>query len=206
GGHYSCEEGDKVLAEGGGCEGDKGLAVESVESVPSGPVAGVVAEGGDCEEEDKGLADESVEAVPNELVSEGGDCDENDKKLAVESVEAVPNALVSEGGDCEEEDKELAVESREAPEALRLDDMPNPYEDFDELHDRDYYTARTVQLACKTPGDIFNFCRPRSGTVYQSASGSGPGFFSDADDGNVAGEAIEDGGAVGKATDNGSIV
>ncbi|CAM9252521.1 unnamed protein product [Ectocarpus sp. 12 AP-2014] len=196
GGHYCCEEGDKVLAEGGGCEGDEGLAEESVESVPSGLVAGVVAECGNCGEKDKGLAEESVESVPNGLVSEGGDCEEDDKKLAVESVEAVPNALVSEGEDCEEEDKELAVESREAPEALRLDDMPNPYEDFDELHDRDYYTARTVQLDCKTPGDIFNFCRPRSGTVYQSASGSGPGFFSDADDGS----------AVGKATDNGSII
>ncbi|CBJ26982.1 hypothetical protein Esi_0051_0072 [Ectocarpus siliculosus] len=239
GGHYCCEE------------GDKGLAVESVESVPSGLVVGVVAEGGDCEEEEKGLADESVEAVPNGLVSEGGDCEEEEKGLAEDSVEAVPSGLVSEGGDYEETDKELAVESVEAvpsvseggdcededkalavasvevvpsdglvseggdceeedkglaeksvgaPEALRLDDMPNPYEDFDELHDRDYYTARTVQLDCKTPGDIFNFCRPRSGTVYQSASGSGPGFFSDADSGNVVGEAINNGSIVGKAS------
>lgn len=84
--------------------------------------------------------------------------------------------------------------------------MPNPYEDFDELHDRDYSTARTVQLDCKTPGDIFNFCRPRSGTVYQSANGSGPGFFSDADHGNVVGEAIKNGSVVVKATNNGSIV
>ncbi|CAM9508212.1 unnamed protein product [Ectocarpus sp. 8 AP-2014] len=233
GGPYCCEEGDKVLAEGGGCEGDKGLAVESVESVPSGLVAGVVAEGGDCEEEEKGLAEESVEAVPNGLVSEGGDYEEDDKELAMESVEAVPSGLVSEGGDCEDEDKALAVasvevvpndglvseggdceeedkglaeESVEAPEALRLDDMPNLYEDFDELHDRDFYTARTVQLDCKTPGDIFNFCRPRSGTVYQSANGSGPGFFSDADNGSVVGEAIKNGSVVGKATNNGSIV
>lgn len=81
--------------------------------------------------------------------------------------------------------------------------MPNPYEDFDELHDRDYFTARTAQLDCKTPGGIFNFCRPRSGTVYQSANGSGPGFFSDADNGSVVGEAISNGDVVGKALNNG---
>lgn len=76
---------------------------------------------------------------------------------------------------------------------------PNPYEDFDELHDRDYYAARTVQLDCKTPGGIFNFCRPRSATVYESAKGSGPGFFSDADDGNVVREATNNGSVVKKA-------
>ncbi|CAN0094691.1 unnamed protein product [Ectocarpus sp. 4 AP-2014] len=176
--------------------------MESVEAAPNG----LVSEGGDCKEDDKELAVGSVGVVPNGLVSEDGDYEDEDKGLAVESVEAVPNGLVLEGRDCEEEDKGLTVESGAAPEALRLDDMPNPYEDFDQLHDRDYYTAPTVQLDCKTPGDIFNFCRPRSGTVYQSASGSGPGFFSDADNGNVVVEAIKNGSVVGKATNNGSIV
>lgn len=57
--------------------------------------------------------------------------------------------------------------------------VPNPYEDFDELHDRDHFNAATVELDCKTPGGVFNFCRPRSGTVYESARGTGPGFFSE---------------------------
>lgn len=58
--------------------------------------------------------------------------------------------------------------------------VSNPYEDFDEVHDREHFSAAVVELDCKTPGGMFNFCRPRSGTVYESAKGPGPGFFSEA--------------------------
>ena len=57
--------------------------------------------------------------------------------------------------------------------------VSNPYEDFDELHDRDHFNAARVELDCRTPGGLFHFCRPRSGTVYESAKGPGPGFFSE---------------------------
>lgn len=40
-----------------------------------------------------------------------------------------------------------------------------------------------VELDCKTPRDVLNFCRPRSGTNYESVKGSGPGFFEHEDDG-----------------------
>ncbi|CAB1115629.1 unnamed protein product [Ectocarpus sp. CCAP 1310/34] len=199
---------------GGGSSPQSKLSVSAsppTSSSPSPPVESSVVIDVSAEEETLAMGSDvstggstglSEVAAKDGLVDEGRHycCEGGDKGLAEESVdvETVPNGLVSEGGDSEQEDKGLAVERGEAPEALRLDDMPNPYEDFDELHDRDYYTARTVQLDCKTPGDIFNFCRPRSGTVYQSANGSGPGFFSDADDGNVVGKATNNGNIIGK--------
>lgn len=70
-----------------------------------------------------------------------------------------------------------SVRRRPPPSQTSVSD---PYEDFDQLHDRDHFSAATVELDCRTPGGMFNFCRPRSGTVYESAKGAGPGFFSEA--------------------------
>ncbi|CAN0324611.1 unnamed protein product, partial [Laminaria digitata] len=63
----------------------------------------------------------------------------------------------------------------------------NPYEDFDAIHDQDNFKGTNVELDCRTPRDVLNFCRPRSGTNYESAKGAGPGFFESEDDGVVAG-------------------
>ncbi|CAM9131907.1 unnamed protein product [Scytosiphon promiscuus] len=83
----------------------------------------------------------------------------------------------------EKEEEEAAVgdAAGEIRQSLKLD-TPNPYEDFDAAHDRDFFTAKTVELDCKTPGSVFNFCRPRTGTVYESARGNPAGFFNDDDD------------------------
>eukprot|EP00903_Cladosiphon_okamuranus_P014503 g13453.t1 len=95
--------------------------------------------------------------------------------------EMVLSAGLDDGGEKSAGDDGLAVTSGEIQGALALNTpVSNPYQDFDELHDREHFGAAVAELNCKTPGGVFNFCRPRSGTVYESAKGPGPGFFSEA--------------------------